>query len=311
MPVETAYIAASEYPAFGLPSSTTAAQVNQASRLIDTYCKRKQGFLWVADATGRPGYQAVLKPEMTYSSPNAISPGLNVAVQISTIPLTLDMLGHVLIIDRATPLKTEACVIAAVNSPTTGWVQFYQVSFAHDAAVNLEDGMTIFEERYMASERAIARVAQWPVARLLSGMGRTGYGRRSDQAMGLFSDVALIATGNVYGGPALWQPFDPTQTSINPMTGEMWIPASILLTYYTDVRLWYCAGWQFSGLPDAIKWATAQTVLTMQENAGTPMVSGMVKKVQAGDTTIEKWADKVFDAQTLSLLQPYIANLMF
>lgn len=311
MPIETAYIASTEYAAFGLPSTTTVAQVQQASRLIDTYCKRKQGFLWVADATGQPGYQAALKPTVTYTSPNAISPGQNVSVQISTTPLTLDMLGHVLIIDRATDAKVEACVISAVNAPSKGWVQFYQVSFAHDADVKLDDGMTIFEERYMASERAMARVSQWPVARLLSGLGRTGYGRRSDQAQGIFSDYALIATGNVYGGPALWVPFDPTQTSINPMTGEMWIPASILLTYYTDVRLWYCAGWTFEGLPDPIKWATAQIVLTMQETAGTPMVSGMVKKLQAGDTTIEKFADKVMDAQTVAMLQPYIANLMF
>ena len=123
---------------------------------------------------------------------------------------------------------------------------------------------------------------------------------------GNFSEFNLLAILQHFGGPPPWIPFDVTQLGINPVTGELWIPAGLLLAYYSDARLYYVAGWPQSALPSDIKQATANIIMAMQE---APTASTNVRRAAAGDTSVERFADSLIDAGTKAMLDPYRARL--
>ena len=251
------YLQPGEYATYGCPDASDA-QVLAASRIVDGYLKRQRfGCVWMPDGNGTPCYMAGASPDAVWKSQAAISPGSNVVLSVSGSAVYPELIGRTVTIDTGTPAVTEACVITAVNAPAVGNITLGKVLFAHAGPVQLLGGLQIFEERYLPQERSIARVTQWPVAGVLSGLGRYSYGRRSQQVTGNFSEFNLLAILQQFGGPPAWVPFDPLTLGINATTGELWIPAGVLLAYYSEARLWYVAGWAQANLPDPIKQATA------------------------------------------------------
>jgi hypothetical protein len=214
-----------------------------------------------------------------------------------------DMRGEVVILDRETPDLTEACII---QSMTPGQITLTSVSNSHASGCTLDLGLCIFEEKSQPQERSITRVSRPPV-RLLSGMGRYGYGRRTDQEMGMFNEVNLLAVVEAFGGPPMWVPFNISQASVSYTTGEIWTPAGILLAYFSDVRLWYVSGFAQKNLPPIIKQATAQLVENFQQN---PELAGMVQSIGAGTTKIARFAPSQLDHDTLAMLNTYRMNLV-
>lgn len=310
MTTPSSYLQDSDFATYGLAGSTDA-QVAQASRLIDVYCRRaRSGFVWVPDSTGQPAYMAAAQPEFTFTSLVAIAPGTGVNVRVQPNPVIPEMIGRPVIIDLGNAETAEMCIITAVNTPSNGYITLGVVQNEHSTLpVLMQGGLQIFEERYLPSDRSIARCAQWPVVSVPSAQGRYSYGRRSQQVAGNFSEFNLLSILQNFGGPSPWVPIDVTQLGINPTTGEMWIPAGILLAYYSDLRVWYLAGWQQQYLPLALKQACANVVSNMIQVAGTPMQSSLFKKIQTGDTSIERFADAAIDDQTKLMLEPFRASL--
>jgi hypothetical protein len=308
--VAPTYLQPSEYRAYGIAGCADST-VAQACQVVDGWCRRpRSGFLWTPDALGNPAYMSRATADLTYNAATAISPGTNVVVPVTGLPVTPAMVGRVVTLDAVNPEACETAIITTVNNPL-GTLTLDTVNFSHAAPVALQMGLQIFEERYLPEDRSITRVSQWPVVRVVGGQGRYSYGRRSQQVQGNFSEFNLLAIMQVFGGPPAWVQFDTNLLDINPLTGEMWIPAGILLAYYSDVRLYYVAGWPFANLPDGIKRATANIARNYQFTAGTPGASGLFKKFAAGDTSIERFADLAVDDETVELLTPFRSNLLF
>ena len=296
------YILPNEYSVYGLPTSTTVPQITQASSIIDAYLMRPEGLVWEPDYLGQPCYMAALTPTQTFESAGSISPGSNVVVNLTeNVVLYQDMIGEVVIRDRGNPSVTEACVISALATSGTGSITFYSVANSHSSNCTIDFGLAIEEERELPQKRSIMRVARPPV-RLLSGLGRYGYGTRLAQSMGQYAEVNLLAAIQTFGGPPLWIPFPVNQCGVSLKTQEIWVPAGLLLAYYSEVRLWYVSGFPVTGIPAIIKSATAQIVSALVQ---TPQLIGQLQSIGAGATKIARFAPSQLDRDTLHMLNTH------
>lgn len=295
-----------DYEAYGVPL-TSQGQVMRASLLVDHYLRRPEGCIWAPDANGQPCYMASKAPSIVYTSAATIAPGNSVVVALPGYVGDNDsLIGEVVVLDRLIPSITEACIVQA---QTTGQITLTNVQFAHSGAtipITLEFGMSVSEELTMPNQRSITRLSEWPIAKLMSGIGRYGYGRRLDQMLGFFYDANLIATLSAFGGPPAWVPFFTPASSLNPDTGDLWVPAGTLLAYYTDVKIRYIGGWQANNLPSQIKVATAAIVDAL---SAAPM-GPQIRRFNAGKTQLERFADTVLDPDVKTMLRPYMANWM-
>lgn len=300
------YLQGTDLEAYSVPLASQG-QIARASLLVDHYLRRPEGCVWGPDANGQPAYMAAKAPSLTYTSVATIAPGNLVVVPLPGYVGDNDsLIGEVVVLDRTVPAVTEACTVQSIQP---GQITLTTVQFAHSGAVTpitLEFGMSVNEELTMPNQRSVTRLSQWPIARLISGIGRYGYGRRTDQMLGYFYDANLLATLSSFGGPPAWVAFTVAASSLNPDTGDLWVPAGTLLAYYTDVKIRYISGWQAQNLPAQIKTATASIVDAL---SAAPM-GPQIRRFNAGKTQIERFADSVLDPDVKSMLRPYMANWM-
>ncbi|WP_155644144.1 hypothetical protein [Burkholderia cepacia] len=303
------YLQASDYAQFGVPSAS-AAQVLQASAQIDAFLARPEGLIWAPDGNGNPCYMAAPNPALSLKLGAGISPGQSVVVNLVG-PTTMLKVGDVLIADTGTPTITEALTIQAIIGQQA---TFTNVQFAHAAQATLQTGLTIIEQRTMPEDRPITMLAQTPIMALLSGVGRYGYMRRGQDGVGSIDTYNLLAVMSKFGGPPAWEVWTPQANSCEPETGTVWVPAGVLLAYYTEVRINYVAGWTYASLPSEIKQACANIVKNIAATAGMP---GTMQKMQAGDTAMQRFANQagalnsfVVDDDTKLLLAPYRSRLL-
>lgn len=295
------YIQPQEFGAYGL-MGVPERYVERACAIVDVLLKRPEGALWAPDYAGWPCYMSRLAPRLTLTVSGPIPAGTAVSV---TVPGMLDndsdsLIGDVAILDRANANLVEA---VAVQSATPGTITLYTVQNDHPGPVTLDFGLVITEERSLPNQRSVTRVAKWPIGRLHSGVGRYGYGRRSDQMLGYFDDVNLLSMFQSFGGPPKWEFFETQASSINPDTGEVWVPAGVLLAYFTDVKLRYVAGWQASAVPQPLKEAVAAIALAVQNN----QLPSNILSYRAGDTAVTRAVMSILDDDTIRLLLPFKA----
>jgi hypothetical protein len=130
------------------------------------------------------------------------------------------------------------------------------------------------------------------LSRVLSGLGSYRYGRRSAQQAGLYADQSILATMQTSGGPPEWLPWTPNNADWNPITHEVWIPSGIFLAYYSDIRIWYLAGFPAAGILAPIKQATP-AVVAAQLSTGD--LQGNVKQAKAGMAMLARFSATVLD----------------
>jgi len=296
--VPSSYLSSGEYGTFGVPNAT-ADQVTQASTIIDGYLQRPEGLVWSPDANGAPAWMEGLTAPFSLTAPGAIAAGSNVSVPV-TGPVGMVQIGDVLIVDSATSNVAEACTVVA---KATDAVTLETVQFPHNAGITLEAGRVILEERPMPKARPKTRVSRWPAARLLAGQGRYGYSRRGQVPQFNMDDFNLLSTMSTYGGPPTWERFNPDQAELT-QNGEVWVPAGVLLAYYSHVRLQYVAGFPATALPSEIKQACAKIIAHAQQYG----LGDGVKSYKAGDTAVQRFAASAMDKDTRALLEPYRAR---
>lgn len=294
------YLQGADLAAFGVPNAT-AAQINQASSMIDAVLYRPEGLLWTPDASGAPCFMTGLSPIYSFSATGAIAPGTNVSVPASG-PLTTLQPGDVLVLDRDVQNAVEACVVA---STTQGAVTLASVQYAHNGGAKMDFGLVIEESKMMPKDRPLTQVSRTPTLRILSGSGRYGYGRRGDVGNQNMNDFNLLAAVSHFGGPALWEAIPAANIGVDMTTGQVWVPAGIMLAYYTEVKLRYVAGFQYANLPTVIKAACAALV---QAIANQPQM-GNVKSFKAGDTSVVNFTNSVFDDDMKTQLNPFRVHL--
>lgn len=293
------YLQSADYAAYGVPNAS-AAQIQQASTLIDAYLLRPQGLLYIADPSGQPCYMSALSTELTLNSSGSFSAGSGVTIP-ATGPLAMLQVGDCVVLDRATPSVVEATQVTNINT-TAGTLTLGTVQYAHSSNCTIETGMLITEKRYLPKGRSEVILANAPVARIVGGTGRYGYGRRGDAADYDMDNFNLLASLNKFGGPPAWEIWPAnTAAGIDAGTGQLWVPAGIMLAYYSEVKVRYVAGFQYSNLPSQIKLACAQLITALTSNP----VLGNVKSYKAGDTAIAQFASTVISDDIKSLLQPW------
>ncbi len=289
---------------FGVPDATQA-QVLQASSIIDGFLLRREGLVWNQDFLGNPCYMEGLSPLLTIKTQNQILPGMSVTVSYIGPDLNSSHVGDVLVIDRSDSTKTESCVIQSIG---VGTVTLELVKSQHDALSSLDLGLVILEQFDLPSNRSVGRLARFPNIKLLSGMGRYSYGRRSDQIRGNFAEFNLLATVQTFGGPPQWVPFSVNQVDINHATGEIWVPSGILLSCFSDVKVRYVAGWSSDNLPWQIKQACAQIILATKDIPLTASVKGI--RDQTTGLSVDRFTSSLLSNDVKSLLYPFRARCL-
>ncbi len=302
------YLQPSEYATYGLGSDVSVSDIVNASAVVDSYIQRPEGLVWMPDSRGTPCYMASLQATYSATLPVALTAGQPATFAYPMAGVgTSNLVGDVLIVDRSDSTKVEALVITGTNAQA-GTITVSAPINAHSIGATLEAGLVIVEERPLAAKRSQTRVSRAPVMRLLSGCGRYAYGRRSDQVAGLYNDVNLLAAVQTFGGPPQWVPFDVRSADVRPVTGEVWVPAGLMLAYYTDVCLRYVAGFPANGLPATLKQAVANIVINASADEYAPP---SLKIVQAGGTKFERWSDNRLDSDTKNLLEQFRLKLLF
>jgi hypothetical protein len=281
------------------PSGTTDAQIARACTLINTALDRSEGLVYGTDSFGRPSYMLGSDPDASYALSAPVAPGQSVVIGFP-FP-SYDLIGDVLILDRADANLCEAVTISGVN-PQAGTITLAQVLRAHAAGAVLDQGLLITEERSMPSGRSIAQVSRPQLARLVGAAGRYGYGRRSDQFGGYADELNMLAALQTLGAEQTWQPIDAANVSIKPITGECWITPGLLLAYFSEVRLRYVAGFPANAIPAAVKEATLNVLANM---ATGEEMNPIYKVVQAGGTKMERFSSSFIDDDTKSMLSSY------
>jgi hypothetical protein len=290
--------------AYGLPPTLPVGIATLASDIVDGYLKRPEGVVYVADNNGNPVAMAGMLPTQVYKVTGALSAGTNVVATLTPANIRADMIGEVMVLDFANANLVEACVIVSVTGNSQ--VTFGTVAFAHSANASADIGRVITEDRACPAKRSIIRIAKWPIVNVVSLLGRYAYGRRSDQIAGLYQDMNLLASVTTFGGPPAWSPITVSQASYSDQTGEVWIPAGILMAYYSNVRIKYVAG--YPEPPHPIVRATAQIAAAILATDGMP---ANIKVMAAGDTRLERFSASTIDADVKSLLDPFRARTMY
>jgi hypothetical protein len=311
------YLQESEYATFGLPGTTTAAQVTQASALIDGWLRRPEGLIYGVDYTGaQPAYMVGLNPTYSFQSSGSITAGLgNIVVPITATNYVApsDIIGQPVVLDRANAGVCEVCVVTAIannparltlqsfNNPSMGCVQ------NHAANCTMEFGLTIKEERSLPEKRSLTRVARPPL-QIISGMGRYGYGTRLDQIKGLYAEFNLLATISEFGGPPQWEPFPIANVDSSIATHEIWVPAGLLLSYFSEVRLFYVSGFAAANLPIEVKIGCASIVTALQNNAAMGFTAN-INQIRAGTGSITRTITSAMGHDTREMLKEHRAKV--
>lgn len=307
MPGGSIYLQSSEYASFNLPNTINQGMVQQASSLIDGYLQRPEGLIWTADASGAPCYMNAPSASLTLTSTGSFVVGTNIVVPYTGPALDNNSVGEMVVLDRTNVGITEACIIQAVGtSPNT--VTLTNVQFPHGSGCKMEFGLTIQEQREVPKDRSVVVLANPQIMQLQSGVGRYGYGRRSQQVMGNFQEFNLLAVVSAFGGPPLWIPWTVTDAGLNRNTSEMWIPAGILLAYYTEIKVWYIAGFQQSALPFNVKQACANICMQLKETGLGPNIR---RRDQRDGVGSQRFENEMIDPNTKDLLRPYRTRILF
>lgn len=305
------YLQGGDIASFGVANATTQ-QIGQASALIDSYLQRPGGLLYALDSNGNPAYMTGKSPELSFTAAAAFAPGASVVVPV-TGPINLLQVGDVLTLDQASPTSVESVMVSAINLAagtvtlgTTAANMPSGVQFAHANNSTMVTGLVFTENRYVPKGRSTVMMAQTPIARVVGGTGRYAYGRRVDSATYNMDAFNLLAALSTFGGPPAWEVWPAnTAAGIDPRTGEIWVPAGIMLAYYSEVKVRYIAGFSYANLPDAIKFATAQMVNAIVNNSG---IGTSVQSFQAGDTKVSRFAASLLDDDTKAALAPFRAR---
>jgi hypothetical protein len=135
---------------------------------------------------------------------------------------------------------------------------------------------------------------------ILGCSGRYGYPRRGEMAVypDLNYGMNLLQVASFFGGPPGFTPIDVTAVDFDVQTGEIWMPAGIYMSQYTEVVLIYNSGYDPTRMPKAIKHACAALVRNMLARGGgttglkSIMGQGMVNVTFTDDLidpTVQRW----------------------
>jgi len=131
---------------------------------------------------------------------------------------------------------------------------------------------------------------------IVSIEGRYAKPRRGE----LVSDP-LLEIGLVFSLPGQWTAIDPHSVDVDPNTGELTLPWSVLGLPYNEVAVTYTAG--LATIGDDVKTACAQIVRNAQS---TPALNA--SKTRIDTMQMQYFSSSLVDETVQAWLRPYIAN---
>ena len=260
------YLFEFEIEAYGLPSAqqlpTVMNLVDAASSLIDTYCGRISG-----EGAGSLVYSTYVEREL-------LPVGRNLC-RVSQPPLV------------------------AVDTATVNALASYNLTGYLDAGSGVLVTGNHFYTGVLPNTVTVQGQPGGNLSSIISASGRYGYGRRDQQATypDLNYGANILQVAAFFGGPPQWTGIDASMIDVNPAVGELWLPAGLYLSSYTEVIVTYNAGFNPIGMPNNIKMATAALVKNFITRSGgvTGLNSYSAGRIHAAftpnlvDPTIEQW----------------------
>jgi|SRR5580698_4053660 hypothetical protein len=265
-PFQPRFILAQELALYGLPDASVQSNilslVDGASSLIDEYCGRTDG-----NGQGSLVYTTYMERILFQAR------GRNI-VRVSFKPMAV------------VPASVVQTLTASANAPIT-----------------TED--PLMSENYFWTGVQANTISGSPTSSLspiLGASGRYGYGRRSEFAIypDLNYGMNALQLASFFGGPPAWTPIDVTQIDFAPDTGEVWVPAGLYLSQYTEMIIIYNSGYHPLYMPRSIKQACAAIVRNMlARGGGTTGIKGIQAAGSVNvqftddiiDTTVQRWLD--------------------
>ena len=138
--------------------------------------------------------------------------------------------------------------------------------------------------------------------------GRYGYGRRAQQQVypDLNYGANILQIASYFGGPPQFTPVDVSQTDYEPLTGEIWIPAGLYLSAYTEIYVLYNAGFPPNKMPYAVKNACAMLVHNFLSTPATNL-----KGFGVGSSVHHEFTDRLVSPDIASMLSPFVNTIAY
>lgn len=240
-PFRPRYILPKELSTYGLPDPTTQpnilALVDAASVFIDEYCGRTDG-----NGQGSLVYT-------TYQERILLQAVNRNIFRLSFKPLAI------VTADVVNRLVASATQIQG-NDPLEA-VNWYYTGCQPNPILNNGNGANVLSP-------------------ILGASGRYGYPRRGQQAIypDLNYGMNILQVASYFGGPPQFTPIDVSAIDFDPATAEVWVPAGLYMSQYTEVVVTYNAGYApihipgVQSIPNAIKQACIGLVKNYLARAG-------------------------------------------
>lgn len=131
---------------------------------------------------------------------------------------------------------------------------------------------------------------------VISIEGRYSQPRRGEGTVGAFDDIVWA-----FSLPGQWVNIDVGSVDVDPRTGELTLPWSVLGLPYNEVSITYTAG--LASIGDDVRCACAQIVRNAQ---ATPALN--VSKSRIDTMQMQYFSSSLLDETVQKWLRPYVAN---
>jgi len=273
------FVLPNELTAYGLPDykrqPNILALVDAASVLIDSYCGRVDGY-----GQGSLVYSTYMERLIMQSRNRNV-------VRLSFKPLV--------VVDQTTVNLLTASANYLPTNPQTGKQQ---------------TGSTLeFTNYFWTGVQANTQVANnvpgSTISPIIGASGRYGVTvRRSDYM--IYPDLNYgmnpLMIASFFGGPPGWTPIQLSMSDFDPQTGEIWVPAGLYLSQYTEIIVVYNAGFHPLYLPPQIKHATVLLIRNFLSRGGG--TSGLRSISTAGAANIS-FTEDLIDTTIERILMPF------
>lgn len=131
-------------------------------------------------------------------------------------------------------------------------------------------GTNYFWTGCQANTIPVTNVPGSTVSPIIGASGRYGYPRRSDAATSPDPNYGMnmLQVASFFGGPPGFVTIDATKIDFDVSTGEMWIPAGLYMSSYTEIVIAYNSGYDPLNMPRPIKQATVMLIRNFLSRGG-------------------------------------------
>ena len=270
-PFTPRFLQPSELGRYGLPDQTQQANilslVDAASSLIDQYCGRTDG-----NGQGSLAYTTYMERILFQARNRNI-------VRVSFKPMVA--------VDATTVTNLQASANAPMTNPTG-------------------DPLLATNWYWTGIQANTITQPSTALSPILGASGRYGYGRRSEFAVypDLNYGMNMLMVASFFGGPPSWTPIDVGAIDWDNMTqsGEVWVPAGLYMSQYTEIMIIYNSGYDPLNMPPAIKQACAAITRNALARAGG--TTGIKSLIAAGTVNVS-FSDELIDPTVERWLAPY------